>query len=114
MAIDITPGTYTVKFTGPRLSAKRFNDALALVKGADGKYDAATKTWTVTVRKPVTHTQRCGACVNGTPKSAYDTAGDGSCKRCHGALTVTWSNLPAGAYQLETLAKAYDAIVEHA
>lgn len=52
MSTEITPGTYTVKFTGPRLSPKRFKDALALVKGADGSYDATTKTWTVTVKKP--------------------------------------------------------------
>lgn len=103
MSTEIAPGTYTVKFTGPRLSGKRFNDALALVKGADGKYDSATKTWTVTVRPPVVHTQRCGSCVNGVPKGTYDTAEDGSCKRCGGTLAVTWANLPAGRDQLETL-----------
>lgn len=47
--MDATIGqTYTVRFTGPRLSGKRFSDAVKLVKKAGGTYDAASKTWTVT------------------------------------------------------------------
>lgn len=53
---DITPGaTYTVRFEHGKLSAKRFRDAVALVKGikeyegSTAEYDAATRTWTVTL-----------------------------------------------------------------
>jgi hypothetical protein len=49
------PGTYTVTFDGERLSSKRFNDAIKLIKGLDqleettATYDSARRAWTVTL-----------------------------------------------------------------
>lgn len=55
-ATDITAGaTYTVHFEHGKLSHKRFNDAVALVRGigryegSSADYDTATRTWTVTL-----------------------------------------------------------------
>lgn len=48
-------GTYTVRFAYGQLSPKRFRDAVNYVRGiksyegSTSSYDAATRTWTVTL-----------------------------------------------------------------
>lgn len=109
--MDITPGTWTVKIEFG-LSDKRFRDAVKFAKDAGGKFDPDSKTWTVEVARPETQALRCGACADGVPKSSYDTAADGSCKRCGGTCEITHTPPMTGAAELETLISGYGAIVE--
>lgn len=111
------PGTYTLRFAGPRLSDKRFRDAVEYAKSANAVYDPATRTWTATYGEPgPEQSGACTYCRNGGRDGAYASRRDenGLCARCHGTATVTWRREPEGIAQLRTVARAYGGIVERA
>ncbi|SRR6266702_3314384 len=108
----ITSGTYTVRFTGPRHSPKRFRDMVKYAKDAGGSFDSASKTWTVTITQPEPQTNQCGACDNGEPRYSWSRAANGACNRCGGTLKITSTPPARGATQLRILADSYGALVE--
>jgi len=111
------PGTYILRFDGPRLSGKRFRDAVDYAKSANAKYDPDAKTWTVTYGEPgEERTTRCSSCKNGGKDGAYAHRRDedGLCSQCHGEGEITWRPDPDGIAQLRIVARAYGGIVERA
>lgn len=123
--------TYKVQFTGPRLSGKRFNDALQLVKNAGATYEESTKTWTVVVPDPEIQWFGCHAC-GGTGRARIDSreyctltrtngrpcTGTGThahsgeaCAECHGEGRTSRKVAAPATYMLRTLEQSYDAAV---
>jgi len=120
--------TYKIRFDG-KLSGKRFQDALKLVKDAGGTYDKPSKTWTVTAEDETFSTRTCSTCggtghlvLNAASPAGQECPGScaqhgphkhaaGPCPECQGGGTKTYPKTPRALNLLRQAEYAYGATV---